>query len=399
MSVDLAKRLKDLARNSLDDTVKLTSELIKIPSLSGQEREVAEYTLKTMQDLDYDEAWIDRAGNVIGKMKGTGGGKSIIFNSHLDIVHEGDETKWKYPPYSGQIAEGKVWGRGASDTKGAFAAQIYAAHNLKKEGLLPAGDVYVTGVVHEEDSGVGSMVLTEDLTADYAVVGEATSTDIAIGCRGRFRFDLHIKGKSCHASRPEWGVNPHFFLARFIEKLKDYKLEEDDIFGKSSLAPTLIRTSEKNTNVIPAELILTIDYRNIPSETPEMVTDKLEKIAQSCYFEGIDFWFERIKHSIACYTGLTRDAYEGLPAFSIDPDHPLVTTGKSALEEIYGREITVKTWAFATDSGFYDQAGISVIGFAPAQIELCHTMEEHIGIDMLEEGILGNMALILKLAE
>ncbi len=390
-------QLKDMARNCLDDTVRLTSELIKIPSLSGTEKEIAEYTLKVMKCLGYDRAWIDEAGNVIGEIKGTGGGKSIIFNSHLDTVHQGNEKNWNYPPFSGEIAGGAVWGRGASDTKGAFAAQIYAVHALKKAGLIPAGDIYVTGVVREEDSGIGSMVLVEHLKGDYAIIGEATSNHIAIGNRGRMRLDLHIRGKSCHASRPEIGVNPHFFMASFVNSLQSYPLEEDSIFGTSSIAPTMIQTSEKSTNVIPSELVLTIDYRNIPSETPEQIIKKLELMAADYHYEGIDFWIERVKNPIECYTGLQKDVYEGQLAFAVDLDHPLVVEGKQALEEVFERDVKIETWDFATDGGHFIEAGIPVLGFAPAEFKLCHTMEEHIRIDMLEEGILGNMALALRL--
>jgi putative selenium metabolism hydrolase len=386
-----------LANKYIDDTIKLTSEMVQIPSVSGNEKQMADFTVKKLKSLDFDEVWIDEAGNVIGKINGTGNGKSVMLNSHLDTVGEGSHDCWVHPPFSGKVADGCVWGRGASDTKGAFAAQIYAAHALKKQNLLPKGDIYITGVVREEDSGLGSIVLVKHLKTDYAIIGEATVNEIAIGNRGRMRFDLKIKGKSCHASRPERGVNPHFFLSEFISRLDEITLEEDSYFGRSSIAPTLIQSSEKNTNVIPSMLTLSIDYRNVYSDTPEKVQQKLENLAEMCLFPGISFEIERTKHMVKCYTGYEGEAYEGQFAFATDLNHELVVNAKQALEEALNREVKTEAWSFATDGGHFLAAGIPVIGFSPADEKLAHTTEEHIRIDLLEEGLAGYMALLSKL--
>lgn len=109
------------------------SEMIKIISKSGEEKELADYIIKKMNDLKYDEISVDLAGNIIGKVKGTGNGKSTMLNCHLDIVDEGEVNKWKYPPYSGTITKDSIWGRGASDTKGTFAIQLYTPFILKKK--------------------------------------------------------------------------------------------------------------------------------------------------------------------------------------------------------------------------------------------------------------------------
>jgi putative selenium metabolism hydrolase len=393
----MKEKLRQIAKSHVKEAVDLTSQLIRVPSFSGEERNIAEFTAKTMKQMKFDEVWTDKAGNVIGRMQGRGGGKSVILNCHLDTVSEGDPKIWTYPPFSGEVAQNHVWGRGASDTKGAFAAQICAAHGLLKAGLIPKGDVFVVGVVHEEDSGLGSQVLVQDLKADYAIIGEATANNIAIGNRGRMRFDIHIKGKSCHASKPELGVNPHFFLSSFVRRLNEFPMESDQTFGRPTLAPTLIRCSEKGTNIIPSELILSIDYRIIPSETYESIIHKFQVLGRQCAFDGIEFWVDQVTNPITCYTGLKQDAYEGAPAFVIDRDHPLVAESKRALENVFDRSVPTEIWNFATDAGHFMRAGIPTIGFAPAEFKYCHTTEERISIAMLEEGLLGNMALIWRL--
>ena len=206
------EKLTAIAAKYQDEIVQTASELIQINSQSLDEGKLADYLVGKMKALGYDAVEVDRYGNVFGTMKGTGGGKSIMLNCHMDVVDGGDESRWKYPPYSGAIAEGRVWGRGASDTKGTMAVYLYVPVMLREAGLLPKGDIVVAEVISEEIAGYGAMAHTREgrMLTDYAVVGEATENDIAVGSRGRFCAVLTITGKSCHASIPHEGhISPH----------------------------------------------------------------------------------------------------------------------------------------------------------------------------------------------
>jgi len=391
---------KEIADKYFDQIARTASELIQIPSPSGGEQAVAEYTANKMRELGYDEVRVDRSGNLIGLMRGTGSGKSVMLNCHLDVVDEGPHDKWKYHPYSGAIAEGAIWGRGASDTKGTFAIQLYTPYILKQENRLPKGDIYVVGVVHEEDAGFGSMMMAEDkFKTDYAIVGEATENDIAIACRGRIGIEVTITGKSCHASIPHEGVNPFIFLAKFLSGLNDYQVMENPKYGRSLISPTKIFSSEKGTNVIPNSLQLSLDYRSVPGESNEEVIAKLNDIAEKCAVPGITVNVVPATIPIKCYTGLEGAGLMGEPAFGIDETNSLVITAKAALEEALGREVKTKPWAFATDSGHFAQIGVEVIGFSPAEIKKCHTVGDNILLDMLKEGIIGNLAIVSKICE
>lgn len=388
-------KLYKLAEEYFDDIVKTASELIQIPSMSGEEDKVAAYTEKKMNDLGYDQVTVDKYGNVIGLVKGTGGGKSIMLNCHLDTVDEGPHDEWKYPPFSGEVAEGKIWGRGASDTKGTFAIYLYAPYLLKKLDLLPAGDIYVVGVIHEEDAGYGSMKMAEDgFKTDYAIVGEATENDIAIGCRGRAAIDVMIRGTSCHASMPHEGNNPFDLLGPFLVALKEIEPNVDPLFGPSSITPTKIESSEAGTNVIPNWLHLSLDYRSVPGETNKETVDMLQKIADDLNIEGITVEVEESTIPVPCYTGHMGEGFSGEPPFSIDPSGDTVIKAKAALEQVFDREVKTKPWAFATDSGHFSQVGVEVIGFSPAEIVKCHTVEDNIRLDMLKDGIVGTLTLI-----
>ncbi|MDR0466019.1 MAG: M20/M25/M40 family metallo-hydrolase [Deltaproteobacteria bacterium] len=394
-SANQKETYRRLADKYFDAVVGTASEMIRIPSMSGEEREMAEYAVAKMKELGYDEVKADRAGNIVGIMRGTGAGRSVMLNCHLDTVHEGPRGKWTHPPFSGAIADGMIWGRGASDTKGAFAAQIYAPHILKQEGLLPKGDVYVVGVVHEESAGFGAMIMAQDgFFTDYAIMGEASENDIAVACRGRIGLEVLITGKSCHAGLPSEGVNPFAFLGKFLIALNDYVGLNNPKYGSSLLSPTRILSSEAGTNVIPNWVRLSLDYRSVPGETNEGVIAKLEKIAESCAVEGVRVEIKAATVPLTCYTGMTGEGFQGEPPYGIDEADDTVVLAKAALEEAYGRAVKTKPWAFATDSGHFGQRGVKVIGFSPAEIKKCHTVEDNLSLEMLKDGIVGNLALV-----
>lgn len=384
-----------VANKYFDAVVETAGEMIRLRSVSGDEKAMAEYTATRMREFGYDEVRLDRAGSVIGLMRGTGGGKSVMLNCHLDVVDEGPHDRWKYPPFGGEIAEGAIWGRGASDTKGTFALYLHAPYILQRENMMPRGDIYVVGVVHEEDAGFGAMTMAEDgFVTDYAIIGEATENDIAIACKGRIGLEVVITGKSCHASIPHEGRNPFDFLGRFLVALKDYKGRSNPEYGSSLLSPTRILSSESGTNVIPNRIRLSLDYRSIPGETDVSVIERLKDMAQACAVPGIEVEITPATIPISCYTGMTGEGRMGEPAFGIDADSETVVLAKAALEEALGRPVKTKPWAFATDSGHFAQKGVRVIGFSPAEIKKCHTVEDNIRLDMLKDGLTGTLALI-----
>ncbi|MDR1835823.1 MAG: M20/M25/M40 family metallo-hydrolase [Fusobacteriaceae bacterium] len=391
---DAQKNFRALADKYYDEILKTASDMLKIPSVSGNEKDMAEYTFRKMRELGYDDVRFDRVGNVIGLMKGSGGGKSLMYNCHLDTVEPGDQKKWKYGPFSGAIEEGKLWGRGASDTKATFAIQLYTPYILKKENLLPRGDSLVVGVVCEETSAFGSMNMAADgLLTDFAIVGEATENDIAVASRGRIVVEVKATGKSCHASIPHTGVNPFDFFAKFLPLLPEYEPASDELFGKSTMTPTKIVSSEEGTNLVPGSVTLTLDYRSVPSETNEAILQKIQKLADRCSTEGIRVELSILMVDVTCYNGYQGRGLQGEPSYAIPRDHLLVRTAKKALEELYGREVRTKPWAFATDCGHFSQRGVAVMGFSPAEIRLCHTTEDCMDLAMLREGIAGYLAI------
>jgi acetylornithine deacetylase/succinyl-diaminopimelate desuccinylase-like protein len=238
------------------------------------------------------------------------------------------------------------------------------------------------------------MTMAEDgFSTDYAIMGEATENDIAVACRGRIGIEVVIRGKSVHASISPEGFNPFEFLGPFLIALKRYEGISSPRYGSSLLTPTKILSSEAGTNVVPNWVRLSLDYRSIPGETNASVVEQLRRLAEDCAIPGISVDIMPATIPVQCYTGMTGEGLMGEPAFGIDEDDDAVKVSKTALEEVYGRPVPTKPWAFATDSGHFAQKGVKVIGFSPAEIKKCHTVEDNIRLDMLKEGVIGYLAL------
>ena len=168
----MEKRMHAAVEAKREEILAFVRELVSIRSVTGQEAPVAAAVEKKLRELGFDDVQTDRTGNVIGSV-GTGA-TTILFDGHMDTVDVIDEDRWTYPPFSGQIADGNMYGRGTVDMKGALAVSIYAAAIARDLGLLDGRKVYVAGSVMEEDyDGVAVHNLLRDLSLrpDYVIFG------------------------------------------------------------------------------------------------------------------------------------------------------------------------------------------------------------------------------------
>jgi acetylornithine deacetylase/succinyl-diaminopimelate desuccinylase-like protein len=252
----------------LDACVDFLRRLIRTPGPPGKEGATAALVESEMRRLGYRDVRVDRMGNVLGRVPGTGEVPPTMFNTHLDHVDAGDEGGWTHPPFAAEVADGKVWGRGAVDIKGPMAAQVHGVARLLS-GPPPPGDVWVTAVVQEEIGGVGARFLRETLAVPLAVIGEPSSNTLRRGHRGRTELVLHIVGRSVHASVPERAVHPLVTLARFVLGLEVLVFPVDPVLGPSSVALTLLETDQTSPYVTPGKIRQVLDWRSIPGESGE----------------------------------------------------------------------------------------------------------------------------------
>ncbi|UCH57145.1 MAG: M20/M25/M40 family metallo-hydrolase [Candidatus Bathyarchaeota archaeon] len=367
-----------------EEAISFLQRLIRTPSPTRQEAEAARVVAGEMRAIGYDEVSVDRLSDVMGIMKGTGGGRSILFNGHLDHVPPGDMDD----PYSGRLMEGApfgvegevVYGRAASDMKGALAAMVMAGKILRDLGIRLRGDFKVAAVAQEETVGAGSIATIEEaeFLADLVVIGEATNMDLALGHRGGVRADVVVSGKSCHASAPERGVNALYGATDLIARIRSElipRLPDHPVYGRTTLAVTRISVKPDTPNVVPEECKFHIDCRNNPDYPAEKLAIDLEEIIAGMKEADPELDAQvlpsRRPVSARSFTG-----------FYTDPgDHPIVCEARDAVAEALGRQPEMKVWKFATDGRFYFWRGIPVIGLGPGEERFTHTNEDHIRVE------------------
>jgi len=205
--------------------VHFLQELIAIPSESAQERPVIQRIAAEMEAVGFDQIHIDPMGNLLGRI---GSGKTVIaIDTHIDTVGIGNREEWARDPYGAVLENGIIYGRGASDQKGPMASMVYAGKMIKELDLLDDFTLYMAATVQEEDCDglCWQYIVNEDgIRPEVVVITEPTNLNVYRGHRGRMEIGVATRGKSCHASAPERGVNAIYRmtpLVREIERLNN----------------------------------------------------------------------------------------------------------------------------------------------------------------------------------
>ena len=211
----------ELSKEYGDELIEFYRQGVKTRSYSDEEGDFAKLILHKMKELGFDEAHIDSAGNVAGRV---GSGPRIIhFDSHMDTVQVNDESEWQQPPFAARIVDGAVWGRGSVDMKGGLSASVFAAALAKKAGLLEGKSVYVTGSVCEEYcDGVclQHFYAESGLKPDFCIICEPSGNLITLGHTGKVQARIKTHGVSAHGSAPEKGVNAVYEMAEIITRVE-----------------------------------------------------------------------------------------------------------------------------------------------------------------------------------
>ncbi len=379
---------------SFAGAVAFAQDLIRIPSMPGEEGALARRVIAEMEALGYDEAWIDELGSVVGVVRG-GAGPTVMLSAHLDMVAAGDVEEWEHPPFAGVIADGCLHGRGAMDIKGPLAIQTHAAAALR--GRI-TGDVIVAHPVFEERGGWGMDHLTRPdggLRPDAVIIGESTQGDIAIGHRGRAEVEIVAQGLAGHASAPDRARNALDLVPPILAGVRDLAGRQgtDRVLGASSVVVTGIDAAPASLNVIPDRVVVTLDWRILPQDTEETLLDRLASAIhphlQRFDAEGGKEPGERVTFRLAtqvqrAYTGVEEKRRILSPGFLMDPNHPIVTAAARAVGRRGRRNASarVRPWVFATDGGWTcGIRGIPTIGFAPGEERYAHTNTERLQLD------------------
>ena len=382
-----------------DELIKICQELIRTQSLSGEEENVCEVLKGIFNKFKFDDYYIDEYGNIIGHIKGKKKGKKILFDAHIDTVPVPDDTKWKHAPFRGEIDDGKIYGRGASDMKGQLASMIagasFFAEDFKHEF---DGDIFVAGVVFEEMfEGVSARKISEALKPDYVVIGESSELNLKIGQRGRAEIVLETFGKSAHSANPNEGVNAVLKMMKLISEIEKIENPRHEILGEGILVLTDIKSSPyPGASVVPDYCKATFDRRLLVDETKEDVLEPIKAIIERVSKEDRDLEarVSYAKDKKVCYTGENISAERFFPAWIFKEEDEFVKIAFDGLK-MAGIDPKISQYSFCTNGSHYaGEAKIQTIGFGPSKEKLAHIIDEYIEIDDLVKGALGYYGIL-----
>jgi putative selenium metabolism hydrolase len=380
--MNITEKILEKAEKYKDYTSKNLSEMIKIKSLSLQEKEVCQIIKVQMEDAGFDEVRIDGLGNVIGRIGN--GEKVIAFDGHIDTVDLGNLENWDFDPLGGEIKDGFVHGRGSVDQEGGPAAFITAGRIIKELGLAKDLTIYFTASVIEEDcDGLCWKYIVEEekIKPECVVITEPTNLNIYRGHRGRMEIAVSFYGISSHGSAPERGKNAIYMASRAaleIEKLNE-RLAHDDFLGKGTITISEFKSNSPSLCAVSDFARIHLDRRLTWGEDKELALNQIKEIVKD-----MNAKVELLDYEETAYTGLTYGMQKYFPTWKLEVDHPLVLKGVEAYEDLFQTKPKVDKWTFSTNGvtirGYYD---IPVIGFGPGNEVLAHAPNEKVPIDHL----------------
>lgn len=386
-----------------DRMIDFCRRLIQTPSVSGEEQSVAGLIAQEMKSLGFDRVWIDNYGSVIGMVKGSGGGKTVLFDGHIDTVPVSDGHQWTRDPFGGEMAEGRIYGRGASDMKGAVAAMVYALGAIIASGERPPGDLYVSGTVQEENfEGVSLASILSEVKPAVVVIGEATELRLNIGQRGRGELAIHTYGKSAHSANPQVGINAISKMQPVIKGIEELKPNSHEVLGQGiGVITDIISTPYPGSSVVPNHCRITIDRRLLVGETENTVLGQFEELLKEIKATDTQFSgnVEFVRGEALCYTGVRIENLRFFPAWLMDRKDPVISKAEQALQET-GLPVVIGTYSFCTNgSQSAGVKGIATIGFGPSRENLAHSVDEYVEVEQLTGAFKGYEALARRLSE
>jgi succinyl-diaminopimelate desuccinylase len=374
-----------LVRIDREELVRLTRELVSIPSVyrpeeqDGNEAHVARFVADYLERAGFGAQVEDVAPdrpNVWAVWEGDRPGRTLLFEAHTDVVTEGSAEDWDHPPFEAEGDRGRIYGRGACDTKGNLAAAVVAVKAIRDSGIPFPGRLILCHPVDEEGMMVGIKAFIERDHAegvDAAVICEPEENQLCIRQKGALRVEVTVRGRMAHGAMPRSGVNPVTRAARFVVALEELEREEverhgeDPFLGYPSLTPTILMgpdCGEPQINVIPASAYVALDIRTVPSQSHEELVKRLEGILRRLASEDPDF-------------DATLEVIEERPPTETPKDEPLVRAMAEAYNYITGEEPRYNGVPGATDGTFlHAWAGIPIVTTGAGNREIPHHTDE-----------------------
>ena len=330
--------------------------------------------------------------NVVGIYKGTGGGKSLILNGHMDTMPSGDLTCWKYDPWKLTEEDGKLYGLGSDDMKGGLSSAILALKLVLESGYRPKGDIIIQSVVDEEGGGNGSLACVDrGYQADGVIIAEGTNMEVFPVNRGAWLGEIEVDGKPIHASLKGFGESAIDKMMKIIGWL--YELESKWMSTKRHplLAPPSFNVGYIQgglvASTVPEHCVIKFEIEYYPTEFDKfgrkIRVDKDEVIKEvENYIMDMakgDPWMKDHPPRIQWF--------QDCAPFETDTDDPLVQTLADVAGEMIGKRVITGMSAGCDARHFTNIAGIPTVVFGPGSCHNAHVFNEYLPKDQYLEAI------------
>jgi acetylornithine deacetylase/succinyl-diaminopimelate desuccinylase family protein len=358
------------------EVIQLTAELIRRPSVTGEEKSVVELLANFLTDhglpVELDEAAPDRPN--LACLWGAEDGPTLLLTGHSDTVPIGNG--WTRDPFAGEIDDGRLYGRGSCDMKAGLAGMAIAMVALKRRMVRPRGRVLFAACVDEEESGIGTKAaIKAGLEADWAVIGEPTDLQTIRAAKGNCYFEVEVSGRAAHAGSPERGANAIYGASRAIAAVEAHHAElqqrRHPLLGSPSCSVGTIEGG-MTVSAVPDSCRFRVDRRLLPDETGES--------ALAEFSHALD------RHAVMP-AGTTRREFlrMDMPALELRQGHSLIGAVKRAAQDCGGPDLPVGGWSAACDGGYLMRdAGIPTVLLGPGSIvHQAHRPDEFVPIDQL----------------
>ena len=360
----------DFITRTLQQLVRIPSVNPSLDSRGSGEAEIAKYTAGVMEEVGLEvrthEPEPGRV-SVVGRLRGGGGGRSLMLNAHTDTVG----VEGMREPFSGDLRDGKVWGRGAYDMKGSLAACIGAAQALTDADVPLAGDLLIAAVADEEHASLGTSDLLRYYTVDGAIVTEPTGLDLCLAHKGFVWLEVETHGRAAHGSRPDLGIDANLRMGRVLAGLEELDRElqrrpPHPLLGSPSLhAATLHGGTGLSTYA--DRCTLGIERRTVPGEREDEVAGEIQRILDRLSDQDPTF-------RASAKMLLVRDPFE------VSPDAAVVRVLQQSATAALGTSparIGETPWM---DSALLAAAGVETVVFGPTGAG-AHAAEEWVDVD------------------
>jgi acetylornithine deacetylase len=315
------------------------------------EREIATFIAGSLQSIGLATEILEPEPgrtSVLGWLRGTGGGRSLMWNAHCDTV----DIVGMAEPFSGDVRNGRVYGRGSFDMKGSLAAGMAAAKALMDNGIRLRGDVLVAAVADEEYGSLGTSDLIRRVRVDGAIVTEPTALEICLAHKGYLWIEVTVTGRAAHGSKFDLGIDANMKMGQFLAGLS--VLERDlrsrrphPLVGPPSLHAAML-SGGSGLSTYAASSTVKIERRTIPGETEAQAVGEIQAIVDGLAAEDPDFH------------GVVRPFFVRNP-FEVAPDAPVVRAVDRAAARVRGKpaaHIGDTPWM---DAALLQEAGIETV--------------------------------------